>query len=109
MRNISYVSDCVEALVLAALNPGSDGQVFFAVADRQCSVAEIAQAIVRSVGGRVRSIEWPREREVIEIGDAVISNARIKRVLQWAPQTSLEDGLVQTRAYYLPCLPAYLR
>ena len=108
LRNISYVDDCVEALILASQNEASNGQVLFAVADRQYSVMEISQAIVSNIGGRVRTIEWPKDREVIDIGDAVISNEKIKAVLHWAPRHSLAEGLIKTAEYFRPCLSKYL-
>lgn len=109
LRSISYVADCVEALVLASQNEESNGHVFFAVADKQFTVAEIAQTIVRVVGGELSFVEWPKDREVIEIGDAVICNQAIKNLLGWSPHYGLEEGLVKTKDYFTPCLKAYLR
>lgn len=108
LRNITYVEDCVGALVAAALSPASDREVFFAVGDRQYSVAEIAEAIVKNVGGEVKYVDWPSERFAIDIGDAVISNEKIKRSLGWAPRVAMADGLVKTREYFNPCLQKYL-
>lgn len=108
LRNISYVADCVDALVLASQSPESNGQAFFAVADRQYSVAEIAQAITQHIGGQVRFVEWPKDREVIEIGDAIISNQKIKSVLGWTPNHDLGCGLLETQDYFRPCLGKYL-
>jgi UDP-glucose 4-epimerase len=107
LRNISYVEDCVDALI-AAIAPESDGQVFFASADRQYSIAEIAEAIVAHVGGTVRRVPWPKDRAALEIGDAVISNAKIKEILRWRPRFTLEEGLQRTRAYFRPVLSKYL-
>lgn len=109
LRNISYVEDCVAALVIAAMDEKSNDQVFFAVADRQYNVAEIAQTIVENIGGKVRFIEWPPDRKAIEIGDAVISNEKIKTLLNWNPQFDLQSGLIKTRDYFTPCLKQYLR
>ena len=109
LRNISYVEDCVAALVVAAMDEKSNDQVFFAVADRQYNVAEIAQTIVENIGGKVRFVEWPADRKAIEIGDAVISNEKIKTLLNWTPQFDLQSGLIKTRDYFTPCLKQYLR
>ena len=98
----------MEALVAAALNPASDGEVFFAVGDRQYSVAEIAGGIAENVGGEVKFVDWPGERLAIDIGDAVISNEKIKKALGWAPRIAMPDGLVKTREYFVPCLQKYL-
>lgn len=108
-RNVCYVEDAVEALLLAAESPAADGEVFFAAGDAHYTVAEIARAIAERIGGSVRRVEWPRDREAIEIGDARVSNAKIRKALGWTPRHDLNDGLAKTRAYFAPCLDHYLR
>lgn len=108
LRNISYVEDAVNALIMAASHTESDGQAFFAVADRQYSVSEIAHGIADHIGGRVRFVEWPKERQAIEVGDAIISNRKIKDSLCWTPTYSLSDGLIKTGEFYRPYLHKYL-
>ena len=108
LRNISYVEDCASALIVASQSDASDGEVFFAAADRQYNVAEIANEIAGVMGGTVRFVDWPKDREAIEIGDAVISNEKIKSGLNWAPQHDLQSGLIKTRDYFADCLPEYL-
>ncbi|MBL8992779.1 MAG: hypothetical protein JNM63_05520, partial [Spirochaetia bacterium] len=51
---------------------------------------------------------WPKEREAIEIGDAVISNARIRKALGWSPKIGFEEGLERTKQYFTPHLRKYL-
>src|SRR5882724_11286709 len=109
LRNITYVDDCVAALVLAASEETSNDQVFFAVADKQYSIAEIAKTLEEKIGGKVKFVEWPAERKAIEIGDAVISNAKIKTLLKWIPLFDLQTGLVKTRDYFTSCLNHYIR
>jgi len=109
LRNISYVDDCVAALVLAAMDDKSNGQVFFAVSDKQYNVAEIAQTLVENIGGTARFVEWPPDRKAIEIGDAVISNEKIKTTLKWKPQFDLQSGLLKTRDYFANCLKNYVK
>jgi UDP-glucose 4-epimerase len=108
LRNVSYVDDCVEALIRAGESDGANGQVFFASADRQHSVLEIATAIVTHVGGSLRTVEWPKSRSALEIGDAVINNSKIKALLQWQPRYGLDEGLKKTAAYFRPVLAKYL-
>lgn len=109
LRNVCYVKDAVAALVLAAERSESEGQVMFAVGDHHYDVAEISTQINRHIGGTLKFVEWPRDREAIEIGDAVISNHKIKSLLGWAPKTDLATGLTETKDYFLPCLEHYLR
>lgn len=108
LRNISFIDDSVSALILASRNAKARGEVFFAVADRQYTIAEIAKAVTKIIGGKVRFVEWPKERESIEIGDAVISNHKIKESLSWKPQCNIEEGLIGTKDYFLPYLDKYL-
>ena len=109
LRNVLYVDDAVTALVMAAQSEKSSGQVFFAVGDRHYSVAEIAETTVRCLGaGTVKHVPWPQERKAVEMGNAVISNAKIRRTLGWAPVHDIEDGYRRTREYFLGCLGEYL-
>ena len=107
-RNINYVDDSVDALILSAINPKSKGEVFFAVSDRQYTVEKIAKLIVKYVGGSIKYVEWPKDREDIEIGDAVISNRKIKNTLRWQPQFGIDEGLRRTKRYFNTCLKEYL-
>ena len=108
LRNVCYVEDAIAALVLASQRTESDGQVMFAVGDKHYDVAAISTQITRHIGGKVKFVEWPKDREAIEIGDAVISNRKIKSVLGWEPGVDLASGLTKTKEYFLPCLEEYL-
>ena len=109
LRNVLYVDDAVDALVMAALSEPSCGQTFFAVDNHHYSVADIAAKTVRCVGaGRVKHIPWPEDRKAVEIGNAVISNAKIRSILGWEPVFELEEGLRRMRDYFATCLSEYL-
>jgi UDP-glucose 4-epimerase len=108
LRTISFVDDSVDALLTVAARDDANGQVWFAVADRQTSVADIARQITVELGGTVKFVPWPQERAAIEIGDAVISNAKIAASLDWRPKVGLQDGLRRTREYFATRLEYYL-
>jgi UDP-glucose 4-epimerase len=109
LRNVLYVDDAVEALVLAAEMENTNGETFFAVGDHHYSVAMIAEKTVKYLNkGRVRYIPWPKGLKSIEIGDAVINNAKIKNYIDWSPKCSLEEGLEKTKEYYELCLSKYV-
>ena len=81
-RNVMYVEDCVEALVLAALNPASRGEVFFASGDAEHSITEFAQMILDAIGrGHVTHVEWSKDWINLDVGDVAFSNAKIKERL----------------------------
>jgi len=109
-RNVLYVDDAVSALIIASQTEKVNNEVFFAVSDDHYSVAEIAEATAKYIGsGKVKFVPWPRERKLLEINDAIISNKKIKKTLAWAPQWDLKSGLVKTKEYYGKCLDKYLR
>lgn len=108
LRNISFVADSVDAILAAVESDAGNGQTLFAVADRQLSVLDCATAITTQLGGSVRSIPWPPERAVIEVGDTVIRNQKIREILGWRPRFQLDEALQLTRAFYETRLATYL-
>jgi UDP-glucose 4-epimerase len=109
-RNVVFIDDAVSALIMISQNDDVDGQTWFAVGDEHYSVAEIAEATIKYIGtGQVRFIEWPKGKKAIDVGDAILSNGKIKSILPWTPQDNLKSGLIKTRDYYRSCLDEYLR
>jgi UDP-glucose 4-epimerase len=109
LRNVLYVDDAVEALVLTAEMEKTNGETFFAVGDHHYSVAQIAEKTVKYLEkGRVNHVPWPKGLKSIEIGDAVISNSKIKNYIDWSPKVTLEDGLIKTKEYYELSLSKYV-
>ncbi len=109
LRNVLYIQDAIDALILAAISNEVNKDVFFAVGDNHYSVAEIAEKTTQIIGGSVKYIDWPKERKAIDVGDAVISNKRIKDILDWKPLVDLQEGLIKTKEFYSSCLEKYLR
>ena len=107
-RNIIYVEDVVSSLIMASQSEKTNGEVFFAVSDEHFSVSEIAEATVKHMGGgKVVHVDWPVGRKEVDVGDAVISNKKIKECLNWSPRFNLETGLKETKKYYDTCLKEY--
>lgn len=108
LRSATHVDDAVAALMLAAGSDAARGEVCFAVADERYSVADIAAAVASVIGGRVEHVPWPPGREQLEVGDAVISAAKIESLLGWRATRELRAGLADTNAYYRAHLEDYL-
>ena len=110
LRNVIYVEDAVAALILTSQCERINGGTLFAVGDHHYSVAQIAEETVKHIGsGRVKFVQWPKERKSVDMGDAVISNKKMKTVLNWSPQYDLKSGLIKTKAYFENCVEEYLR
>ncbi len=109
MRNVLFIDDVVNALSLIAQEPKSKGEVFLLAGDQHYSVLEIAQQTVEQIGsGEVANIPWPEERKRIDVGDAIISNKKIKSLINWQIEDNLQTGLIKTKEYYQSCLEKYL-
>jgi len=108
LRNVLYVDDAVEVLLLTARSAKSVGETFFAVGDEHYSVKEIAEKTCEIMGGSVKMIDWPARRKAIEIGNVVISNDKIKKILNWKPKIEIDNGLNMTADYYKIHLDKYL-
>lgn len=108
LRNVTFVQDVVEALVLVAKEHKCKGEVLFAVSDKHYSVLAIAQNITKKLGGQVKQVEWPKDRKTIEVGDVIIENEKIIKTLFWKARVALEEGLTMTKDYFSDRLERYL-
>jgi dTDP-glucose 4,6-dehydratase/UDP-glucose 4-epimerase len=100
-RDFNFVSDVVEALLSAATNDESDGQVFNLGHREHVSLKELAELIVRINGkGRYELVPFPEDRKTIDIGDYYSDFTKIEKSLGWEPKVTLEQGLQETLAYY---------
>jgi UDP-glucose 4-epimerase len=108
-RNLLFIDDVVDAILAVANCEKTIGETYFAVGDNHMAVFEIAKKIVDVFGaGRCKTIPWPKDRKSAEIGDAILSNQKIKKDTAWFPKTSLEDGLKLTQQFYLSRLKQYI-
>ena len=129
---LTYVDNCAEAIVLAGLRPGIDGEVLNIVDDDLPTSRQFLRLYKRHVRG-FRSIPVPRiasyalcsaweryarwsEGQLPPLFNrsawhaywkgSRYSNAKAKRLLGWSPRVATEDGL---RRYFEACREAYRR
>jgi UDP-glucose 4-epimerase len=99
-RDINYVDDVVEALLLAGEHDAAIGEAFN-LGSPPVSLREFVEALGTVVGGvDLHFIPYPPQRKAIEIGDTFCEYGKISRTLHWLPRTSLPDGLAQTVAWH---------
>jgi UDP-glucose 4-epimerase len=108
-RDCLFVDDVVDCLLLAAIAPNAPGQLFNVGNDEHLELRVIADAIVRAAGsGRVEHLDWPADRDAIDVGSYFGDSSKAKRMLGWEPRTSFDEGIEQTIAFYRLRLPWYL-
>ncbi|MGI8855245.1 MAG: NAD-dependent epimerase/dehydratase family protein [Thermomicrobiales bacterium] len=99
-RDINYVDDVVEALLLAGEHDAAIGEPFN-LGSPPVSLREFVETLGEVVGGvDLHFIPYPPQRKAIEIGDTFCEYGKISRTLNWLPRTSLRDGLAQTVAWH---------
>jgi UDP-glucose 4-epimerase len=108
LRDFTYVDDCVEALLLAAVRPEAAGQAFNLGGCEVTSLADLAQLLVEVNGsGRFEQREFPTDRKRIDIGDYYANGALARDTLGWQPHTPLREGLKRTFDYFREHLEHY--
>jgi UDP-glucose 4-epimerase len=101
LRDFTYVSDVVDAFLMAGTNDSANGQVFNVGAIEPVSLRELADLLIEVAGtGSYRLVPFPPERKVIDIGSIYVDDRKIRRVLKWKPRIDLREGLTRTIDFY---------
>jgi UDP-glucose 4-epimerase len=97
-RDFTYVSDVVQACLLAAEKPGVSGEVFNVGTGHGTSLLQLIEALNRQLGTAVTPrFAEPRAGD-IRHSRAEISKAR--QLLGYDPKVPFEEGLAQTLAWW---------
>jgi UDP-glucose 4-epimerase len=101
LRELNYVEDVVQALVLVAADPKTAGEVYNLGGEKSISVMELATMLVMINGkGTFKQVEYPTDRKRIEIGNYTCDFSKINSAVGWTPSVSLHDGLALTLNFY---------
>jgi nucleoside-diphosphate-sugar epimerase len=99
-RDFVYVTDLVEALILASQNTKAHGQIINIGSGIPIKLADIADKIENMIGkkGLVHLGGKPyRNNEIMEY---YVEVKKAEDLLGWKAKTSIEEGLKETIAYY---------
>ena len=108
-RDLNYVSNTVEGLLLAGSRPGIEGQTINLGSGREISIGDLVELI-----GNIMHVPVPVEVEELrvrppgsEVERLLADNSRARQLLGWQPKVSLEDGLMRTIAWIEQNLERY--
>jgi len=108
MRDFNYVSDVVDAFLMAAKSPKANGQIYNLGGDK-ATLKTLGEMLIEvNEGGTFIEKELPPERKAIDIGDYYSDYTNIKVNLGWTPQVGLYEGLGKTLDYYKKNYQEYL-
>jgi len=109
LRDMNYVDDVVDAMLLAAVTPEARGQTYNLGAPAAVSLGDLARRMVEIAGkGSIRSVPFPPERKRIDVGSVTIDWSRIRAELGWSPRVEVDEGLARSIRYYERHLGRYL-
>jgi nucleoside-diphosphate-sugar epimerase len=107
LRDFNYVTDVVDALLAAAIEPRCYGQ-FFNLSGERASLKQLAESLVRIAGsGKCESVPFPPEQKKIDIGDYYGTSDAFRALTGWVPKVGLEEGLREYVKYYQTHLKHY--
>jgi NAD dependent epimerase/dehydratase len=97
-RDLTFVTDTVRGFLKAAESQTAIGEVVNIGSGREISIGELIDMILRLVGRKLEIVtDEDRIRpEKSEVGRLLANREKAKRLLDWQPDISLEDGLQRT-------------
>lgn len=99
MRDINYVDDVVDALLLCGVQPAAIGQVYN-LGGEPISLLELTKLMIKvNKKGKYTITPFPPEKKRIDIGDYYGDYTKIKTELGWEPHVTLTTALRRTFAY----------
>ena len=101
LRDVNYIDDVVDALLLVATSRKTVGQVYN-LGGNPVTLNDFVKAIIDKLGyGAYKTVRFPKERASIEIGSYVADISKIKEDLGWEPKVHMDVGIKNTIDYYL--------
>ena len=100
VRDLNYVDDVVEALVLAMASGKTNGQVYN-IGGFPISLKEMVGKMIKIYGqDEYELVPFPSESKKIEIGDYIADYSKFQKTVGWKPKINIDEGLKRTFKYY---------
>jgi UDP-glucose 4-epimerase len=97
-RDFSYITNVVQANILAATTPGVSGQMFNIACNESNSVLDIAKGIEKIMGEKLTIEHTPPRAGDVRKTCADISKAR--KLLKYKPEIKFKQGLEKTFVWF---------
>jgi UDP-glucose 4-epimerase len=109
VRDMNYVDDVVDALLIAGAKDECSGQVYNLGGDEPISLLNLVQLLIElNQGGQYQLIPFPPDQKRIDIGNYYGDYRKFSQLTAWRPKVSLREGLGNMLAYYQENLKHYL-
>lgn len=98
-RDYTFIEDAVDATLTAAIHPRAEGEIFNIGTGIETSVNRLAAAVGDALDVAV-TVNHIDRRDIDNIRRRVVNIEKIRRMLRWTPQWTLERGLKETADWY---------
>jgi dTDP-glucose 4,6-dehydratase len=99
-RDVSYVDDIVQGLLLASTSKAANGEVINIGSGVEISVRDLVRSIVRLCSRDESIIDASMPYRPNEIWHMCADNSKARRILGWSPEVPLEAALIKTISWY---------
>ena len=100
IRDLNYVDDVVEAMLLAGATDSVDGKVFNLGHPEPVSLQRIVDILQTLLEFPSKTVPFPVQAKAIDIGDYWGDYSRYRSETNWEPSVSVEEGLYRTVEWY---------
>lgn len=109
LRDFTDVEDAVDAFLMAAASPSTNGQVYNLGGSEVVDLITLAKLMVEVNGsGNYEIRDFPADRRAIDIGDYYADFSKIRAELGWTPKRSLRETIDATLRYFRDSMSHYL-
>jgi len=106
-RDFLYVKDMVRAYLLAGMGKNILGEVINVGSSKQSLIFKVAEKIIKLVGNKVKVKVGAYKPRTWDTCLWVTDRTKAKKLLNWEPKYSLEDGLKKSIEWYRENLEFY--
>lgn len=108
-RDFNYVKDTVNGFVEIAKSDKAIGEEINIATQKEISIGQLAEELIRQINPDARVVcdEQRLRPEKSEVNRLLGSNEKIKRLTNWKPQYTFEQGLAETIEFFRNNLDKY--
>ena len=99
-RDFNYVTDVVEALLMAGQSGEVNGQVYNLGHPEPASLLYFLEVLARFLDFETELVPFPAAAKAIDIGDYYGDYSRYRDATGWEPRVGLEEGLERAIGWY---------
>ena len=101
LRDLNYIDDVVDALLLSGLTQEAEGQIINLGDDTPISLLDIVKTMIEINGsGKYVLVPFPNDQKKIDIGHYYSEYKKANKVLGWSPKVTIKEGLSRTIEFY---------